>query len=284
MRSSVSATRGSAEQLKVDLGRELRIARKKAKVSGTELAKASGFSQSKISRIENGKVNPAPGDVEVLTNLLKVQAKDAKRLVELAEEIEVSAFRDWRNFGSQDIEASQLEVADRESKATRIDVFQPSIVPGLLQQMEYARSVLSMVGDLTSDDVRGALVQRVERQQILDDRNKELRFLISESALRNRVASADRLRMQIDRLRSLVREGVVGIKILPLNQTARFLPLHPFVIHDERLVSIELLHGELLCDEPAHVKFYADLFDRAWNSASTLNVENELTRISRDLQ
>jgi hypothetical protein len=77
----------------------------------------------------------------------------------------------------------QREIGELEKEATSICVFQPTMVPGLLQIADYARRVMGH-GNLSDQaDIDAAVQKRLERQTILYDQTKRF-VLLTEIALR----------------------------------------------------------------------------------------------------
>jgi Domain of unknown function (DUF5753) len=67
-------------------------------------------------------------------------------------------------------------------------VFQPSLVPGLLQTAEYAQLRLSQWAELNrAGGVKEAVAARMARQEALYDPTKSFSFVLTEGALRARL-------------------------------------------------------------------------------------------------
>lgn len=132
------------------LGAELRRFRVLAGVSGRQLAHRTGMSQSKVSRIERGD---ALASIPELTLWLEEcdAAEQLQRMI-VATDAALNEIDDWRDFMRADSFATmQDQVRRREAIAKTQRVFQPTLVPGLLQTAEYARLVF-VASDLTGRD------------------------------------------------------------------------------------------------------------------------------------
>jgi Domain of unknown function (DUF5753) len=82
----------------------------------------------------------------------------------------------------------QREIGELEKEATSICVFQPTMVPGLLQIADYARRVMSHGNPSDQADIDAAVQKRLERQTILYDQTK---FTPSCSAFQRPTIRAD---------------------------------------------------------------------------------------------
>lgn len=140
-------------------------------------------------------------------------------------------------------------------------LFQPALIPGLLQTPEYIRAILSR-HELGEDVLTRTISARMERQQALFDSAKELHFLITEPVLRWRIVSAARMAEQIDRLISLSRLTHMDIRIIPLSARQQDIANHSFVIRDDRTVTVETVHAEIVVTDPRDVALYVDKFER----------------------
>src|SRR5205809_5420528 len=69
----------------------LRELREAAGLSTTRLGAVLGWSQSKVSKIENGRTKPAAADVEAWLTAVSAPADERDRLVEIAESIQVAS-------------------------------------------------------------------------------------------------------------------------------------------------------------------------------------------------
>jgi hypothetical protein len=141
-----------------------------------------------------------------------------------------------------------------------VQVFQPSMIPGLLQTADYARRMLTEAfPGTTTHDIQA----RMDRQSILYDESKRFDFLITEGALRWRPAGVS-MAPQIDRLNSMATLPNVAILVVPLGADSPPI-LHPFVVwhlEGETLVSVETYSAELWVHEAADVARYRHMWER----------------------
>ncbi|MFC4032694.1 DUF5753 domain-containing protein [Streptomyces polygonati] len=129
-----------------------------------------------------------------------------------------------------------------------------------MQTPEYIRAVLSR-HDLGEDVLARTVTARMERQQILFDPAKELRFVITEPVLRWRVVSPARMAEQVDRLISLSRLAQIDIRVTPLSARQQDIANDAFVIRDDRTVTVETVHAEVVVTDPRDIALYIREFE-----------------------
>ncbi|WNV83054.1 helix-turn-helix transcriptional regulator [Umezawaea sp. Da 62-37] len=261
------------------LSRELRRLRSEARMTGTATAQATGMSQSKLSKIENGMLLPSVIDVERLVAEFSATRETRLELVELARQLhaEVETRRVILHRGAH---RHQQTVAHIEVRATTSHFFQLAGVPSLLQSESYLRAVLAATPDREQE---AAVTSLRARRARLDDPNKKFVFLLSESALRWRMGSADLMCDQIDHLSRTMRRPNVSLSVIPWTTDANLVALHGFQVYDERVVTISVLTGNATITDPHDVREYVALFSRLETLAARGDkLEALLARISRD--
>ncbi len=258
----------------VRLGAELYRLRRRAGLSGRQIAAEIGnFSQASVSRVESGQQVLALPKVERWAAATEAPDEVRARLVELAEAAlnEVDAHR--ARLVAEGLPAIQVDVASLEARAGTIRIFQPTLVPGLLQTAEYARRIFALVDLLGDADIAGATAARLERQKILFDENKRFEFVLTEEALTFRAGPADVLATQLDRIATVSTLTNVNLGILPHHAELRTLPLVGFNMYDdvsqggEPLVTIETPHAWLTCSDQDDIAIYRDQFSQLREAA-----------------
>lgn len=241
------------------LAAELRRLRDLAGISGRDLAHRIGISQSKVSRIESGVIVPSLPEVTAWGKELGVPVETQGRLVAL---IEV-AYNEVHPWSSALRRGGNLQDSfqEQESTATRIQVFQPSVVPGLLQTAEYARRVIGMFHQQYSDkDPAAEVASRLDRQLALYDEARHFEFLITEAALRWRPGPVQLLLGQLDRIASISTLDNVTIGLIPLATEATTLTTHGFVIYEgeeqNSWVTVETIHADMKVGSSDHMEIY----------------------------
>ncbi|WP_275416187.1 helix-turn-helix domain-containing protein [Actinoplanes xinjiangensis] len=242
--------------------------RRASGLRGIELAAAVGMSQPKISRIERGHGTPDPRDIGVLARALGAGEDQAQSLVERAER-QHGGMTDWRPAAAG-IAGRQKTMAEWESAASNLRIFDTALVPGPLQTSGYATAVfreiwqyhLPSIGALTERALLEAVSARIKRQEGLADTAKSFRFLVGESALKPRTISPVEMLAQIQHLREVeARHDNVSIGVI--RDGAPTVPqMHGFTLLDDKLVVVELFNTGLTSRGRRDLEAYRQVFDR----------------------
>ncbi|GAA0370732.1 helix-turn-helix transcriptional regulator [Actinoallomurus spadix] len=244
------------------LAGELRVLREMSGMSGRDLAKRIGISQSKVSRIEAGAAQPSATEITAWAQAVGA-ADEIERLRDVLADVARTEVETWQ-AAIEGRHQLQDDAREREETARRVRVFQPALVPGLLQTPGYAQRVFAMFkASVPQTSVAAAVAARLDRQLALykdDDRHFE--FLITEAALRWRPGPPRLAIAQLDRIATVSTLDNVSIGLIPLSAEAEAPYLQGFSIlddgdaDDDAFVLIELDHAELTVTEADAVALY----------------------------
>jgi transcriptional regulator with XRE-family HTH domain len=247
------------------LAEELKRLRKSTGVSGRQMAADLRWSQPKISRTESGLNLPPVEDIERWLDYCDASEQLKQEVLKLATEVatEVVTNRELNRGGHA--AQQRLRIA-HDANADNIRVYQPEVVPGLLQTPEYTRRLLLMIGSATPETVGDSVAARMERQAILYDGTKIIEAVITETALAWQPWPASVAREQLDRLRSLATLPHVHIGIVSREQQKKAPTSNSFVLThwpDGAMdVVVESLTAEVTVTEPDDVAVYEDMFEQ----------------------
>ncbi|MDT0493943.1 helix-turn-helix transcriptional regulator [Streptomyces griseus] len=264
-----------------EIGNALRVLRNASGKEAKAVARSAVMSPSKLSRIETGKVSPSADDVDrILTAIgvsddVKTEYMDAAR----AAATEATA---WRLIQRAGLHKAQQRLRDVEARMSLLRVFQPALVPGLLQTPEYIRAILSRYDDLSEETVRRTASARIDRQEILYDESKTLQFVITEPVLRWLIVPPTVMVSQLDRLVSASRLPSVDVRVVPINGRKYDIPNHAFAIQDDRAVAVETVHAEVIATDPRDVSLYVSKFEKFSESAVSGDAMRALIEGIRD--
>ncbi|MFE2261577.1 helix-turn-helix domain-containing protein [Streptomyces griseosporeus] len=244
--------------------RELRESGPQGRITGTALAARLGWPQSKVSKLENGRQTATAEDLR--------QWADATGRPEAFDELHgrlkgfESHIRSWRRqlaHGHRPVQETWNAVVDG---AQVLHVWDSFAVNGMLQTAAYARHVFEQYATLQNSprDADEAVRARMKRQEWIYQPGRRLNLLLWEAALRARVAPADVLAAQLDRLLGVVGMDTVRLGIVPLDAVLRLPPANAFWIIGEELVITEDWHAELWLDDADSVALYR----RVWATLS----------------
>jgi transcriptional regulator with XRE-family HTH domain len=265
---------------RAELGAALRALRQASGKEAKAVARSAVMSTSKLSKIENGRAAPSVADVErILTSLgVSEEIKAEYMSVARAQATEATAWRLYRRMG---FHRKQEQIHALEQNMTLLRLFQPSLVPGLLQTPEYIRAVLAGK-ELGEEMLTRTVSARIARQTVLYDDSKDLRFVLTEPVLRWRMLPPLMMAGQLDRLLSLSRLPHVDIRVVPLAAPQQDAPGHSFVIRDDRAVTVETTHAEMTVTDPRDVSLYVAKFERFTTTALHGDAMRSLVEHIRD--
>ncbi len=242
------------------LASALRDLRKASGLSGERLARRCSMSQSKVSRIETGRVLPSMTDVEQILTALEIEGSTREELLTLAQ-VANTEYQDVRASVRRGLHHRQRELASLERAATEVRYFLPALITGLLQTPEYMQAAMNTPIEPATADTDPAIALKLRRQAVLHDQSKNFEFILTESAVRWRLCTDSVMAVQIDRLVSLSRLPNINIGIIPISADIPDGAYHSFVVYDAHLVTIELFTGQLVLRDPKDVDHYRDLFE-----------------------
>lgn len=243
-------------QRKDELASGLRDARRAAGLTGERLAARCGISQSKVSKIETGKVLPTATDVERILTALGADPDRITELMALAR-LAGTEFQSLRSSLRRGLHQKQRELAALEAETRHIRFFLPLMITGLLQTPEYARASL---GAFPGDHSQ-AIAKRLDRQAILYDRAKRFTFILTEAAVRWQLVEPAVMAAQMGRLAYLSELPNIRLGVIPLDAYVPDGPLNTFTIYDERIATAETFGGVIMMRDPRDVAHHLELFD-----------------------
>ncbi len=232
---------------------ELRTLREARGLSCADVAKTLGVSASKISRIETGNSGLQLDDVSALLGFYQVPASKRNELLNLLRR------GDQKGWWERQAGLPQLwrALIDFENKATRIQVYHPLMIPGLLQTGEYCEAMIRATDDTLSDaELDNLVASRMARQTVLT-RSTAPQYLavIHEVALRMPVGGPGVMKRQLQHLLTIGERPNIVLRVLPVRAGAHvglrgmFMILEftdePALVHVENQVTGMFLEEEV---------------------------------------
>lgn len=203
------------------LGAELRKMRRAQNLTGVQVAKVLGCSESKVSRIESGKSPLSDQDARKLLAEYGVEdPEEVRQFVSLVRQARQNGW--WHSFGDALPEWFKPYLGF-ESDAASILTYQTELVPGLLQTERYAQSVIrSMNPELSTEEVEARASARVRRKDILtSDRPPKVWAVVNEAVVHRVIGSAEIMQEQLESLADLAETlPNVTVQVLPFDAGA----------------------------------------------------------------
>ncbi|GGO17025.1 helix-turn-helix domain-containing protein [Microbispora bryophytorum] len=270
--------------LRILLGSQLRKLRESKGISRDQAGQCIRASESKISRMELGRVGFKERDVVDLLALYGVEDEETRDVVmNLVERANEPGW--WHRFN--DLLPSWFQAyVGLEEAAERIRTYEVQFVPGLLQTKEYARAVI-MAGAVGAvpEEIARRVDLRLERQSILDGENSpKFWAVIDEAALRRPIGGVEVMRGQIQHLIDLMNQPNVTIQVIPFSYGGHAAEGGAFSIlrfGDPDLpdiVYVEQLASALYLDKREEVDRYSEVMERLCAVSTTPTETVDLLR------
>jgi transcriptional regulator with XRE-family HTH domain len=247
----------------------LRRLREDAGLSTYALAEVLGWSQSRVTRIENARITAAAADAEAWANATGAPPRIRDELSDLAYDAWTQS-RSWRASHRRGLATRQREIGQLERAAARVRHFQPEAIPGTLQSPSYARHLITMADVTQRGDVDEAVAARMERQRILREPGRKFEYILAEGALRWRPGPPEVMTEQREHLLVAAQLTSVTLAIIPFDQQARVPYIHPFIVYDvpdAPMVLAEQYTGEVFVSDARDIALYERTFDQLRDSA-----------------
>ncbi|MCX5411926.1 helix-turn-helix transcriptional regulator [Streptomyces sp. NBC_00059] len=257
------------------LGQELRRLREIKGMTAEEVAERLLVSQSKISRLENGRRSISQRDVRDLCGVYEVEDhRVVDSLMQMAKDSRQQGW--WHAFG--DIPYSVYIGLETDAESLR--VYEPQVVPGLLQTRSYAEALINgALPEAPPSDIEKRVNVRARRQDRVNAPELPLRLwaVIDESALHRLVGGKQVMLEQLEHLIEQSQLPHVTVQVLPFDMGA-----HPGIngqyailefpdAADSSVVYIEGVTSDLYLEKANDVQRYSVMYEHL--RAQALNVD-----------
>ncbi|MFF2846912.1 Scr1 family TA system antitoxin-like transcriptional regulator [Streptomyces sp. NPDC058001] len=250
--------------------RDARELRPAGKWTQAQLAREVRTSSSTISRIESGGDFPIPPHLPA--GFDRVFGTEGK-------------FKEI--YGRIQAEGHPARVRKRmklEPDMVAIAEWSSSVVPGLLQTPEYARTLFRKANPRPSEEEIAAMVRfRIARQKILQRSVPTvLSVVICESVIRRTVGGPDVMREQLVALLSHGKRPTSLIQVLPLNAGCHSLMAGPLSVLTPRtgpvVVYTEGIKSSAIIEDPETARYLSRSYDVLTALALSPDASAELIR------
>jgi transcriptional regulator with XRE-family HTH domain len=201
------------------LGSQLRRLREEAGVTRQQAGYNIRGSESKISRLELGRVGFKERDVTDLLTMYGVEdSNERQTFLDMVKQSNEPGW--WRRFGDT-MPNWFTDLVGLEEAAARIQIWEPLYVSGLLQIEPYARAIFSHGRPEMADERVDQLVALRMRRQKMFSRPDAPRvwMVLDESVLYRPIGGVKVLKRQIEYLLEMSALPHVSVQILPFTSS-----------------------------------------------------------------
>ena len=201
------------------LGSQLRRLREEAGITRQQAGYNIRGSESKISRLELGRVGFKERDVTDLLTMYGVEdATERQTFLDMVKQSNEPGW--WRRFGDT-MPNWFTDLVGLEEAAARIQIWEPIYVSGLLQIEPYARAIFSHGRPEMADERVDQLVALRMRRQKMFSRPDAPRvwMVLDESVLYRPIGGVKVLKEQIEYLLEMSALPHVSVQVLPYSRS-----------------------------------------------------------------
>ena len=241
-----------------ELGEGLRRAMVDAGLTGRQAAHLLGRSQSWVSRLLSGKRNATAVQVAGFLAVCRVTGEERDRLLELCDGQHIPG---WLQQHGSRLPEQLTTYIDHESTAVAISDFQATVVPGVLQTGDYARTVIGRSANVPAEEVEGRVAARLARHSLFTrELPARFTFYLHEFVLRLPVGGPAVMLEQWEHLLRMSLRPYLTLQVVPAALGAHagltggftfmeFADFHP-------VVYLESETSSLFLEKPVEIKSY----------------------------
>lgn len=254
------------------LGAELRRARQELKLTLADIAGKTGWSESKVSRLETGARNVTSEDVATLLAIYEITGPERDRLIAKSRTADEPG---WWETTFRGLPQDSVTLASHEAEATRITSWALKLVPGLLQTMEYSRAYMIADG-VPEQDIGVRVMARQRRQEVLSRANYTA--YLAEGVLRQKVGSVGTMAAQLRHLLQASRQPNITLRVISDESDAHSGLVGSFMMMEfdtvPPIVYVELRRSSVFLDGLADTYPYGETLDQL----ASLSMDEEDSR------
>jgi transcriptional regulator with XRE-family HTH domain len=273
---------GSPTVLRMMLGSQLRKLREAKGITREEAGYLIRASESKISRMELGRVSFKERDVIDLLAMYGVDDDgDRVALVALARDANSPGW--WHKYS--DVLPDWFSVyVGLEEAASLLRVYEVQFIPGLLQTTGYTRAIVErgQPGAPAKEIERRVLLRAARQEMLAKPGTPRLWTVIDEAALRRPIGGPAVMRAQLERLIEATEEPGITVQVVPFGSGGHAAEGGAFTIMRfpetelPDVVYVEQLTSALYLDKREDVEKYSEVMDQ-------LSVESEPPERTADM-
>ncbi|MHC5902456.1 helix-turn-helix domain-containing protein [Streptomyces sp. S6] len=253
------------------LGRQIAAARRESGLTQVELALLINIDNETMASIEQGRRPLKPDIARKIDKALGTKGVFEEGVDNLPEIDQYPLF-------------AELYI-DHERTAKKLNWYDNTVMPGLLQTSEYAEAVLrERVPAYSEEEIQTKLEGRVERTEILRRKNPPtMSFVLWEPILHLMVGGPEVQQRQLRHLREVADLPNVTIQILPLNSRHNAGLNGPFILLEtedhQRLAYTESQRGSHWVSDPEEMSILESKY--AMLRTQSLDVEESKNLLDR---
>jgi transcriptional regulator with XRE-family HTH domain len=250
-------------------GAEFRLAREAAGLTQSQFGATVPCDNSVVSKVEAGLLNPTD-------RFLAAIVESLPHLDWL-----VRFYHDSQKWGGEPFPRWFEDWLHREEEATTLRIWQPLIVPGLLQTAEYARALfVAQQTDIRDETIDQLIAARLGRQRIFDKPDRpNLLIVLDELVLRRLIGTPKTMYDQLLQAADMSMRSYITVQVVPASTGAHAGVDGGFMIATVEgkpdLMHIDAVEGQTI-EKSAQVRNASIAFDRVRGDALPRGASRDL--------
>jgi transcriptional regulator with XRE-family HTH domain len=246
----------SSKQIQ-NIGSILRTLRLQRRITGEELGKRVGLSQSTISKIETGYHSAFKLDeIKKILNILNAPQTIRQQVFTAMNASQQAAHYHY------DVQQSPEAPLLRERQTTDLRAFLLSGVHVMLQTLPYREALLRSRG-VDEAEIDKDIKQTIKRQDLLWEKHRTFHFILHESVLYTTPADTYTQIVQLDRLERFIGRKRIKLGVLAYNAGLLTIENGSFILYDDQHVVTIIGTRDIEPSDPLvlteHIKIFAEL-------------------------
>jgi transcriptional regulator with XRE-family HTH domain len=235
------------------IGQLIKDLRKKKGLTGGELGRRAGLSQSKISKLETG-FYPTHNPTEIIRLLNILDAP-----MTIRQQVQTSLDQSQLDHPGLYRLKTLTEPYLSEKNASYVRVFIYHSVPAILQTIPYRREGLQRYG-LPENEIDSLLKDAIKRQDLLWDERRKFHIIMHQAALYNRRVPRSLQLAQLDRVERMMDLPNLNIGIIPVEAGLPNAEHGPFCVFDNEELVMATTKGDIQAKDPNDIEIYLRIF------------------------
>jgi hypothetical protein len=196
-----------------EIGLILEKAAKDAHLTGVNVARWLGWSESKVSRIFNGTRPSSENDLAAIAAVCRLVGEDRDHVMRLAKEVSEP---NWLQEYGDRLPIELRTLVDYEEVASEITSFETDFVTGLLETPAYCRALMASSPCIPREEVEDRVAARMQRQNILSGPHRPVcHFYIDEFALLRTGPGPAAMSEQLHHLLRMSVRPYIELRVIP---------------------------------------------------------------------
>lgn len=237
------------------IGQLIKGLRRQRNMTGEELGKRVGLSQSKISKIEIGFYEQLHlKEVDAILNILDAPKTIRQHIYKLMDRAQLSTpgIRPYRL-------QYRSEYYELQLKTLYLRMYVINSIPALLQTADYRLASLKRYG-VTQEETKLKMKAALKWQDLLWDTKHTFHIILLQAALYTLLLPASRHIAQLDRIERLIDLPNVKIGIIPVEAGLPLPENGLFVLYDENVLIKPMADYEIESIDPDDIALHLKIF------------------------